>query len=137
MQPPPTLSPFFPSASLLSAVSQPRCLSTICHLQLHQRLRFQNGAFLSAFVSWVNFFFFKKRHFHIREEKCESGRMNRGAAGERLLSTPVPNSKPNLHWSDSGVALVYHGSRTSRNYPDKPPRCSPCICLFMLRLHSF
>lgn len=50
--------PFSPPVCLSASL----VVSTICHPQLHQRLGFQNGAFLSAFVPW--FFFFKKTFSH-------------------------------------------------------------------------
>lgn len=70
--------------------SPPVCLSpslvvsTICHPPLHQRLGFQNGAFLSAFVP--QFKKKKKRHFHIRGEKYESRRICSGmrSGGRRV-----------------------------------------------------
>lgn len=91
---------FFFVFSPFSITSPPVCLSpslvvsTICHPQLHQRLGFQNGAFLSAFVPW---FFKKKRKrktfSHLRREICGETR----SGGRRVAICTSTPKKNHLH----------------------------------------
>lgn len=101
-------------------VSQPSCLSTICHLQLHQRLEFQNGAFLSAFVSWLKK---KKKKITLEKRNMRAGGYARkwGSSRSRRQAVIYTCSTRKFAnqiciWSENGVALVHNHYIVYYNY---------------------